>query len=155
MVLPDLLEGSPLTLDDADAVDAACAQVRDFCNWHIAPSVTETVTVPVRSGVLSLPSLHVTEVVSVDGTTDGFTWTSDGVVRLSYGHHWSYRQTPAVVVFTHGYESCPLPVRQVVAQLASRGLVPEAQQKAVGPFTYYEAADPLLAAYPYRRLVVA
>lgn len=155
MALPDLLQGLPLSDLDSYAVAAACEQARLFCDWHIAPSVTETVTVAVRDGVGLLPSLRVTAVTSVNGATAGYSWFPDGRVVLE-ASRW---HGAAVVVFTHGYDICPAPVRAAVAQMAARGLVPEPQRRSqtAGPFaeTYFEQPDPLVGLHAYRRPVVA
>jgi hypothetical protein len=55
---------------DEDAWAATVAEVRAFCGWHIAPEVTETLTLDGPGGyVLVLPTLHLVDLVSV--TNDG------------------------------------------------------------------------------------
>lgn len=164
MALPDLLEGLPFPDLDQDAVDAASARVRDYCDWHIAPQITQTVTVPVFCGSLVLPSLYVVSVASVNGATEGFTWNESGRVDLTgvsvVPHQWygGRRHATAAVTFTHGYESCPASVRAVVGQIAVRGLFPTPRLRSdtTGPFSeaYFDDGDPLASLYGYRRLVV-
>jgi hypothetical protein len=161
--MADLLDGVPLPAGvDPDAVVTASAAVREYCDWHIAPSITETVLVDVNpGGVLFLPSLYVTSVTSVDGATDGFTWTTTGKVTLQYGyrHYYNHWRPPVTVVFTHGYSECPATVVAAVVQLAARGVVPQPQVKSdtTGPFgvTYFAPQQPLDTISAYRRVWVA
>jgi hypothetical protein len=107
---------------DAVAWSAACEAARAYCGWHIAPSVTETVTVDGPGGsILMLPTLHLTDVASItnDGTavTDP-EWSEAGMVRGS----WSCRFRGVEVTMTHGYDSCPPEILGVLREAASRGV---------------------------------
>lgn len=101
-------------------VDAAAGQVRAECGWHIAPGVTETVTLdPAGSTVVLLPSLQVSSVTAVraeDGTAiTGWKSRPNGVLRYSAG--WPETIT---VDFTHGYAKCPPELVAVIAERANR-----------------------------------
>jgi len=71
--LADLLDPNGLqqfaTSDQAFFLAAAGSAIRDFCGWHIAPSVAITdQTIPCgERGLITLPSLHVT---AIDALTD-------------------------------------------------------------------------------------
>lgn len=145
----------------ADAiVDAAGAAVRTAAGWHIAPSVTETVTVKANGQVLVLPSLYVTDVDTVSDVTDpdnpvvveDFTWAANGVVRLSggywAGYSWDWHQPHRTydVTLTHGYDACPADVVAVVAQQAQNYAV-DRTFKSAGPFVL---ADPAPLAVSHR-----
>jgi hypothetical protein len=74
--------------------------------------------VPDAWGQVRLPQRPVTAVasVSVDGETmdaDGYTWTAQGALSRTYGYWW----TPVTVTYTHGYDTIPDDVAQVVAEL--------------------------------------
>jgi hypothetical protein len=126
----DLLEGVPLTGVDRDALRAACTQVRNYCGWHIAPSITETITVPVRNGVGRLPSKHVTAVTGITGAGVDmpFSWAAGGRFQLSNSRYCG----PVTVTLTHGYPECPADVRAVVARLAAGGTAGEIVRAQIG-----------------------
>lgn len=155
--MPELLEGVPLPDGiDQDAAAAASAAVRDYCDWHIAPLLTETVKVPVsRDRVAQLPTLRVVSVASVNGVTSGYDWLPNGRLLVIGVPHTGTVE----VVFTHGYATCPPAVQAAVLQLAARGLIPKAQLKSdtTGPYgaSWYEQADPLDSVFAYRRIGVA
>lgn len=123
-------------------VTAAEAEVRKFCGWHIAPSVTVTDgRYPVgERGLVILPSLHVTAVSSV--TVDGrvldpseYDWEPCGFISRRCP---SWPRDPYVKVsFTHGYEACPANVAAVVFELASSAIelpATAARDVTAGPF---------------------
>lgn len=107
---------------DEQAWASACAAVRAYCGWHVAPSVTETVTVDGSgSSVQLLPTLHLTSLVSItnDGTavTDP-EWSEAGMVRGSWTSKW--RGVTAEMV--HGYDDCPAEIVGILHEAASRGV---------------------------------
>ena len=116
---------------DVDALlDQANAVVRGYCGWHVAPVVTQTVTlVGSRNPLLALPSLNVTAVssVTVDGVAvdvDAYTWSAIGVLRR-VDCWWNGfasttgGQSAVEVTFTHGYDSVP-DLARVILALANR-----------------------------------
>lgn len=108
-MLPDLFEG-------VDPV--AQSVIRGYCGWHIAPAVTETVTVDGSGGTIqSLPTLHLTALTI---TNDGRPvadpeWSEVGVVR----GNWTSKFRGVEATMTHGYEECPAEVRAVAARLVA------------------------------------
>lgn len=51
---------------------AAADRIRDFCDWHIFPSLTHTVILDMTGdGTIMLPTTHVTNVVSIVPTAPG------------------------------------------------------------------------------------
>ena len=141
------LASTPSGVDEA-AWDAACATVRAFCGWHVAPSVTQPMTVDGPGGsMLLLPTLHLTNVTSVtnDGTavTDP-EWSEAGMVRGA----WSTKFRGVTLSMTHGYELCPDDVALVAQALALRVQAnPESAVRVQrGPFSdQYEAGNGLTA----------
>jgi len=127
--------------DDQTLIDQATAEVRRFCGWHIAPSVTEDVTVD-GSGhpFVSLPSLHVTNVASVveggyllDGSS--YQWSEVGQLWRAWPWSGDFRAITATI--THGFPVVPEDVRAVVLAVAARakaspdGVV----RRQAGPFS--------------------
>lgn len=111
-----------------DAWFAASRTIRDYCRWHIAPEISETLTLDGNgSSLLRLPSAYVVDVASVsnDGVlvaTDGYEWSRFGMLR-AVGRPWSRRFRGVVVELTHGYETCPEDVLEVAIQLARANAV--------------------------------
>lgn len=104
---------------DAEAWAAACAAVRDYCEWHVAPSVTEEVTMDGSgASVQILPTLRLTALISItnDGTavTDP-EWSSHGIVRGC----WTCKFRGVVANMTHGYADCPADVLTVVSEMVA------------------------------------
>lgn len=135
----DLLDGKPLTGYDQEAVDAAAALVRNHCGWHIAPSVTEVLTVDGSgSSTLMLPTGRITAVTSVTEhgvlvDSDQYDWYPAGYLL---GSCWSVRARAVQVALTHGYDECPPEVRAVVARIAKAGIgAPILASAGTGPFS--------------------
>ena len=116
---------------------AACEAVRNFCRWHIAPSITETVTMDGPGApILFLQTLMLTAVDSVtsDGTAVDVTeWSASGMVRHPAGC-WSGKFRGIAASFTHGYESCPAEILQVAYDMAKMGALTGATNMQAGPF---------------------
>jgi hypothetical protein len=154
-----------LTPTEDDRLAQAEAMVRSYCGWHIAPNRDDTLTLDGDGGtVLVLPSLNVTEVLSVtvqgivldptdyawsqagfitrvpsyaNSWNTGYTSWSDG--EWSGGWYWWWPDAPRsiVVELTHGYDPVPPEVSAVVQAIAGR-LVDNPtglEQQTVGPFT--------------------
>lgn len=129
---------------DVDDWAAACAEVRGECGWHVAPEITETVSVPAAGlGALLLPTMRlvaVTAVTAPDSTViapDTLVWDVNGWVYgagLALGNGGLVPQR-YVVTFKHGHNTCPDDLLRVVhARLASIAL--PAGQFSAGPFSY-------------------
>ena len=105
--------------DPQTVLDQATALVRAYCGWHVAPSVTETITVDGSGSSLQLlPSLYITDIasVTVDAVlVEGYTWSQAGYMRKA--GCWPCEQV--TVTLTHGHASVP-DVQAVVLGLASR-----------------------------------
>lgn len=162
LVDPGDLDGFPgAPFNDAAVVDAAVARVRREARWHIAPSVTETLTVTGYSGgeALLLPTMRltaVTEVRDVTGDTPvvltGWDFSPAGYLTW---HTWPtcttyyHRRTKFEVDVVHGYEQCPADLLPVIAA-AAQGALTDSRIMVAGPFQFRDsttAPDPTLAAY--------
>jgi len=141
----DLLEGWNLStlpgapLFDSFALEAAVGAVRTLLGWHLAPEVTETLTVDSPGGQrLWLPTRHVVEVTEVrvcadDGTETPLTawssstgWSEGGWLYCLQGFPDGERRIR--VDLTHGYEKAPAEIVAVVAA----GLAPQVKTETVG-----------------------
>lgn len=113
-------------------VKAAAGQVRRICGWHIAPSLTQSLTLDHDgSSVLYLPSLRVTDVASVRDLTgstpreiSNWRWSGAGMIEGSFPR--GFRAVE--VTLTHGYEECPADLMPVLASRTQR----RAMQESLG-----------------------
>lgn len=118
----DGFPGAPFT---PSQVRAAGEQVRVECGWHIAPTVTETLTLDSAGGrVLTLPTLRlvaVTEVRDVTGDTPEVLtgWRQSKVGMLSRVS-WPVGFAAVEVDLTHGYPECPPDLLAVLAERCQR-----------------------------------
>ena len=166
--VPPLLNSDDLASFNASDPDwflaAAGETVRwSICQWHIAPTITETRWCPIQpDGTIMLPTLYLTDVqsVSIDGveldpTTyhmheAGYIRWHRPYVTTSAGLLWPmendqpFREYPspvnrhAEVTFTHGYTDLPAPVKAVALELATRAMEQPsgaATELAAGPNT--------------------
>jgi hypothetical protein len=143
--------GSPL---EPIWVDIAAADVRREAGWHIAPVLTETLTVEAFGGRhLVLPSRRVVSVASVVSPYYSSTdWTlEDGYLFRAVGWSGTYQ-----VTLTHGYDSCPvdlLPVLAGRATNAARRRDPSVASTTVGQIqtSYFQnvtsGSDPVVTRY--------
>src|SRR5699024_7701309 len=87
VIAPEDLEGLPGAPFTQASIDAALAAIVADCGWHIAPVKQAKVQVPGGSSLILLPSLHVTDVVSVKDMESGrelagFVWLEKGMIYL-------------------------------------------------------------------------
>lgn len=144
--LTDYRAGDPDTL-----LRQAQAAIRRYCGWHIAPEVTETITLDGSgSRSLWLPSLYVTDIasVTVEGIVkdvDDYDWSTNGYVSSRFGT-WSIRPRQIVVEFTHGYDDIPDDLIGVAVAMAGRAAASPAgpKRQTVGPFSVeWDSPGPL------------
>jgi len=131
-----------------DLVASAADQVRILCGWHIAPEVTETLTVESWGGpVLSLPTLHltaVTEVRDVTGTDpavlDRWRKSQSGMLIRIGG--WPFGTVEVDV--THGYPVCPDGLLAVIAERVQQSSRDRSiRQESLGSRSIALGADPV------------
>jgi hypothetical protein len=138
-------------------VDIAAASVRAEAGWHIAPEVTETITVESWGGrELFLPSRRVVSVATV-GTYDEWSLYPGEMLYRRGG--WPVGRLS--VTLTHGYAQVPvdlLPLIAARAASASKLRDPAVSTLSVGQVqtSYFRpagpvaTADPVLARYSVR-----
>lgn len=96
------------------ALFAASQAVRNYCGWHICPSLECTAHPDGGSNVLRLPAGYVSEITKV--TEDGeelnegqYEWRRDGLLRRAQFKRWSPRWDGIEVKYTAGYEASAVP----------------------------------------------
>src|SRR5690606_21026274 len=112
------MDGGPFT---EKAVESAGAQIRRLAGWHIAPEVTETLTVDSHGGDrLWLPTRHVVDVLAVrDVTGDapreltGWRWSAAGLLEIRGRFPSGFRSVEVELV--HGFDACPADLLPAVA----------------------------------------
>ena len=125
MPTPDMFEGISPEAQQA---------IRAFCGWHVAPSVEETLVLDgPGSGVLHLPSLHVTDVLEVlnDGTPiQDPEWSAAGLIRGP----WTTKFRGVRVRLVHGYPADDLPyaLQAAAARLQATAALAAAGQVRIG-----------------------
>lgn len=116
---------------------AACAAVRAYCGWHIAPSVTETVTVDGSGGFTQfIPTLHLTDVASIANDGTALTtpeWSEFGMIRFSsYPYGWTCKFRGVVATITHGYDQCPTEILPILTRMARNAGGRQASSESAG-----------------------
>lgn len=136
---PEDLTGLPGAPFDAEVVTQAGEAIRNACGWHIAPELTETLTVDSAGGTrLYLKTKLLTNVTAVRDVTNGGStiltgWTFNRLGRLTRRSGWPCDGHTLEVDVVHGYEECPVELLGVGATIA-RGLGDSrlAKQKSLG-----------------------
>ena len=109
-----------LRLDSA--LYAASQAIRNYCGWHICPSVKCTAYPEGGAIVAKLPAGYVSEIVKI--TEDGselssgdYEWRRDGLLKRSFPHKWSGKWDSIEAEYMAGYEADAVPdlVEAVVA----------------------------------------
>lgn len=117
-----LCPGMASTDDQIQAVlDAVSSAIRDYCGWHVSPSLECTFTGNGEGRLLVLPAMGVTSVESLkvkDEDVTDFEWTAAGMVRIKTAFPDEWRSV--VCVYNAGFSSGA--IGQVVAQIASNAL---------------------------------
>lgn len=144
LVEPSDLDEYPGAPFSVQAVDSAAARVRGEAGWHIAPVVTETLTVETHHWTqrLILPTLRLLDVTAVRDITDptvapvavdDWRFLPNGILvrRRSY---WPCGVLEVDV--QHGYAECPAELLPVIAAYCQSG----AQDRSIasqttGPFS--------------------
>jgi hypothetical protein len=129
LVIPAELEDFPGAPFPAAVVMGASESVRSDAGWHIAPVVTETVTVD-GSGMspfLLLPTLKLGQVGSVrvlsdDGFLPADGWRVAGSGMLYRAHGWPYGIAGVEVTMTHGYDQVPYDLLPILAARCQRAM---------------------------------
>lgn len=143
MVAPNDLESYPgAPFEDAE-VDGAVATLRKALQWRIAPEDTETVSfdIPYREKRLRLPTAYLVTVdeIRANGvavpSTDYEVSKNLSMVKLKSGW-WPEGYGTVEVDMTHGYESVPLDLLNIIAAIAATSRRDQSVREAVaGTYT--------------------
>lgn len=109
----------------ATALAAASQAIRNYCGWHISPSIECTAN-PVGGGIVTrLPAGYVSAVESVTIgntalTSDDYTWRKDGLLKRAYPYVWTDAWDDIEVTYTAGYDAEAVPdLVETVCAIAS------------------------------------
>ena len=109
----------------ATALAAASQAIRNYCGWHISPSL-ECTAYPAGGGIVTrLPAGYVSAVESVveDSETlssDDYSWRRDGLLKRACPYRWSDEWDAIEVTYTAGYEAEAVPdLVETVCAIAS------------------------------------
>jgi hypothetical protein len=121
----------------------ASGLVRTWCGWHIAPRITQVMTVD-GSGAytLALPTLHLVDLLAVteNGRPVELEWVEWSTAGFLIHRHqcWTPRLRGVRAEILHGHARTPAEVRAVVAAIAARALAYPAGKgvasERAGPF---------------------
>ncbi|WP_054812101.1 hypothetical protein [Nocardia arizonensis] len=111
-------------------------EIRDYCGWHIAPAIDDTMTVDGSGGtVQQLPTLALNSVASIteNGTaleTTAYEWSRDGSLRRC--GYWTTRYRGVVAVVNHGFAEVPENLVSVILDAASLAIATPVGTAVVG-----------------------
>lgn len=96
------------------ALLAASQAIRNYCGWHISPSVQCTAYPEGGAIVAKLPAGYVSEIVSIteNGTElspDDYEWRRDGLLKRAFPHKWSSKWDGIKAEYMAGYEAEAVP----------------------------------------------
>lgn len=128
------------------ALLAASQAVRNYCGWHICPSL-ECKAYPTGGGkLLRLPAGYVSEIKSVyeDGKElreSQYEWRRDGLMRRTQFTIWSCRWDAIEVDYTAGYDIAAVPDLAEAVRAITEGVL------AVSAGVTSESADGVSISY--------
>lgn len=109
------------------ALKAVSQAIRNYCCWHVCPSVDCTAYPVGGSIVTRLPAGYVSSITSVTedneelAAGDDYSWRHDGLLKRVAPHKWSDEWDAIIVEYTAGYSADAVPdlVEAVVSMTAS------------------------------------
>lgn len=128
------------------ALLAASQAIRNYCGWHICPSL-ECTAYPVGGGkVAKLPASYVSEIKSIteDGVSLGegeYEWRHDGLIRRCCFKIWSGSWSAIEAVYTAGYDIEAVPDLAEAIRAITEGVL------AVTAGVISESADGVSVSY--------
>lgn len=137
--IPPLLDAETFAAMTGGAFDASdgrvapilagvSAAVRNFCCWHVAPSLACTCETEGPGCAIMLPSKALSDVARVEVLgeelgADGYEWRADGMLRRTGGLWWPVAWRSVAVAYTAGYDLAATPdLAAIVCQVASNAL---------------------------------
>lgn len=133
------------------ALKAASQAIRNYCGWHVCPSMECTATPTAEGALIRLPAAYVSAITSVkenDMAVTDYEWRKDGLIRRSYD--WSDKWNSIEVEYTSGYSIDAVPdLAEAVCAIASGVLAVSAgvmSESADGVSISYSASASSIAA---------
>ena len=124
VTIPNIVEATT-QVDPAFFLNAANRAIRAYCGWHVAPVISETLTLDGSGGdTLLLPSLRVRELERV--TSDGVDVTelvraSARAGMLEIDGSWSRKLSGIEVTLQHGFDADEVPdIATLILNVAKR-----------------------------------
>jgi len=123
------------------AVKAASQAIRNYCGWHVCPSVKCTAYPVGGSIVTKLPAAYVSSITKI--TENGrelmanvdYEWRRDGLLKRTKHHRWNDSWDGIIAEYTAGYTDEAVPdLAEAVCAIAAGVL-------AVSPGVTSESAD--------------
>lgn len=97
------------------AIKAASQAIRNYCGWHICPSM-ECTAYPAGGGIImKLPAAYVSSITKITENGEELTaktdyeWRRDGLLKRSRHHRWSDSWDSIEVKYTAGYDTDAVP----------------------------------------------
>ena len=95
------------------AIKAASQAIRNYCGWHVSPSLTCTANPAGGAAVTRLPAAYVSGITSVKEssvTVDSseYEWRKDGLLKRVHSC-WPSKYDSIEVVYTAGYDADAVP----------------------------------------------
>lgn len=96
------------------AIGAASQAIRNFCGWHVCPSLDCVANPAGGSAVAKLPASYVSaiEYVKENGITlnsGGYEWRKDGLLKRANPYRWSDSWDGIEVSYTAGFDAEAVP----------------------------------------------
>ena len=148
--LPDLITPADIAIASGGRIaatdprlpsvcSAVSGAIRDFCGWHVAPTLLCSYRTEVGTRVIMLPAKLVTEIESVEVgdttlTQDDIEWKRSGAIRLGRCPEKRGRWGAYHVTYRAGLNTSASPLAQVAAQVALNNLAatPGVRSESVG-----------------------
>lgn len=92
------------------ALKAASQAIRNYCGWHVVPSVSCTAEPTAEGCMLRLPAAYVSAISSVTENSEAVTeyeWRKDGLIRRAT--EWTDKWGGIAVEYTAGYSAAAVP----------------------------------------------
>lgn len=130
----------------AGAISAASQAIRNFCGWHVSPSLACGAKLTASGRFAKLPANMVSAVSSVvdggDELTGGqYEWRRDGLLRRACFRNFTQAWDGVEVAYTAGYESGAVPDLAEAVRAIAEGVL------AVSAGVASESADGVSISY--------
>lgn len=128
------------------ALNAASQAIRNYCGWHVSPSVNCTANPAGGAIIAKLPAGYVSALTSITEngealSSSDYEWRKDGLIKRAAPYAWSDKWGGIEVQYTAGYDSAAVPDLIETACAIVAGVL------AVAPGVTSESADGVSISY--------